>query len=92
MLLCERSLIAHFFLFIFCFLVPADWCAPLGCETVTKLEEVVCPSVRLRQLYIPLQPVHLTKQEVCAFELFLFERTNEIDLQKLIESIHGHEI
>ncbi|XP_056898276.1 zinc finger protein 62 homolog [Takifugu flavidus] len=46
------------------FEVPADWCAPLGCETVIKQEEVVCPSVRLRQLYIPLQPVHLTQREV----------------------------
>lgn len=52
----------------------------------------MCPSVRLRQLYIPLQPVHLTKQEVCAFELFLFEKTNMIALQKLIEAVHSHEI
>lgn len=66
------------FLSLWVFVVPADWCAPLGCETVIKQEEVVCPSVRLRQLYIPLKPVHLTQREVCAFKLFLFKRTNMI--------------
>lgn len=45
--------------------VPDDWCAPLGCETVTKQEDSVCPSVRLRQLYIPLWHVPIIKQEVC---------------------------
>ncbi|XP_040904824.1 zinc finger protein 728-like isoform X2 [Toxotes jaculatrix] len=27
------------------FEVPDDWCAPIGCETVTKQEDSVCPSV-----------------------------------------------
>ncbi|XP_051274887.1 zinc finger protein 62 homolog isoform X1 [Dicentrarchus labrax] len=46
------------------FEVPDDWCAPLGCETVTKPEDNVCPSVRLRSLYIPLWHVPVIKQEV----------------------------
>lgn len=45
--------------------VPDDWCAPLGCETVRKKEDDECPSVRLRQLYIPLWHVPVVKQEVC---------------------------
>ncbi|KAK5864793.1 hypothetical protein PBY51_016006 [Eleginops maclovinus] len=45
------------------FEVPDDWCAPLGCETVTK-QEYLCPSVRLRQLSIRLSPISI-KQEVC---------------------------
>ncbi|XP_029021211.1 uncharacterized protein LOC114864511 isoform X3 [Betta splendens] len=44
--------------------VPDDWCAPLGCETVTKKNEDECPSVRLRPLSIPLWHVPI-KQEVC---------------------------
>ncbi|KAK2849103.1 hypothetical protein Q5P01_008937 [Channa striata] len=46
------------------FEVPDDWCAPLGCETVTKKDEVMCPSVRLRPLSIPLWPIPIIKQEV----------------------------
>lgn len=46
------------------FSVPDDWCAPLGCEVVTKQDEGVCPSVRLRSLYIPLLQIPV-KQEVC---------------------------
>ena len=53
--------------------VPDDWCAPLGSEVVTKQEEGICPSVRLRPLHIPLWPVPLTKQEVCVFLLILFK-------------------
>lgn len=68
---CERFIIAHYFVLLLA--VPDDWCAPLGCEVVTKHEEGICPSVRLRQLYIPLWPVHLTKQEVCVFILLLFK-------------------
>ncbi|XP_042349196.1 zinc finger protein 540-like isoform X2 [Plectropomus leopardus] len=45
------------------FEVPDDWCAPLGCETVTKPQNSACPSVRLRQLSIPLWPIPV-KQEV----------------------------
>lgn len=63
----EGFLIAHYFVLLL--EVPDDWCAPLGCEVVTKQEEGICPSVRLRQLYIPLWRVHLTKQEVCVFIL-----------------------
>ncbi|KAG8004022.1 hypothetical protein GBF38_008078 [Nibea albiflora] len=47
------------------FEVPDDWCAPLGCETLTKQDDNVCPSVRLRPLYIPLWHVSLVKEEVC---------------------------
>lgn len=68
---CERFVIARYFVLLLA--VPDDWCAPLGCEVVTKQEEGICPSVRLRQLYIPLWPVHLTKQEVCVFILLLFK-------------------
>ncbi|XP_039669111.1 zinc finger protein 62-like [Perca fluviatilis] len=46
------------------FEVPDDWCAPLGCETVAKQEESVCPSIRLRKLSIPLWPIPIIKQEV----------------------------
>ncbi|XP_068596097.1 uncharacterized protein [Brachionichthys hirsutus] len=46
------------------FEVPDDWCAPLGCETTVKMDEAACPSVRLRQLYIPLSHVPLIKKEV----------------------------
>ncbi|XP_034739039.1 zinc finger protein 836-like [Etheostoma cragini] len=51
------------------FEVPDDWCAPLGCETVTKQEESLCPSIRLRKLSIPLWPISI-KQEVvnCAID------------------------
>lgn len=44
--------------------VPDDWCAPLGSETATRQDDDVCPSVRLRQLYIPLWHIPV-KQEVC---------------------------
>ncbi|KAM7000000.1 uncharacterized protein LKV04_004971 [Tautogolabrus adspersus] len=50
------------------FEVPDDWCAPLGCETVTKPEEGGCPSVRLRQLSIPLWHVPI-KQEVASHDI-----------------------
>lgn len=46
--------------------VPDDWCAPLGCETGTKKDEVACPSVRLRTLSIPLWNIPIIKQEVCS--------------------------
>ncbi|XP_073342396.1 uncharacterized protein [Pagrus major] len=44
------------------FEVPDDWCAPLGCETVPKQEDGLCPSVRLRKLYIPLWQVPIKKE------------------------------
>ncbi|XP_041845783.1 zinc finger protein 445-like isoform X2 [Melanotaenia boesemani] len=44
--------------------VPDDWCAPLGCEVVTKEEDDACPSVRLRQFSIPLWNIPIRKQEV----------------------------
>lgn len=68
---CERFIIANSFALLLA--VPDDWCAPLGCEVITKQEEGICPSVRLRQLYIPLWPLHITKQEVCIFILLLFK-------------------
>ncbi|XP_019962563.1 zinc finger protein 660-like [Paralichthys olivaceus] len=43
--------------------VPDDWCAPLGDETTTKRDDV-CPSVRLRQVLIPLCRIPVIKQEV----------------------------
>lgn len=67
----ERFIIAHYFVLLLT--VPDDWCAPLGCEVLTKQEEGIGPSVRLHQLYIPLWPVHLTKQELCVFILLLFK-------------------
>lgn len=42
---------------------PDDWCAPLGCEVVTKEEDAGCPSVRLRQFSIPLWHVPIRKHE-----------------------------
>ncbi|XP_029367661.1 uncharacterized protein LOC115049526 [Echeneis naucrates] len=47
------------------FEVPDDWCAPLGCETMTRQQEDVCPSVRLRPLLIPLWRIPVIKEEVC---------------------------
>ncbi|XP_068182089.1 uncharacterized protein [Antennarius striatus] len=44
------------------FEVPDDWCAPVGCKMAIKEEETVCPSVPLRQLYIPLSPLPLVKE------------------------------
>ncbi|XP_022615532.1 zinc finger protein interacting with ribonucleoprotein K-like [Seriola dumerili] len=46
------------------FEVPDDWCAPLGCETMIKQDDGVCPSVRLRPLLIPLWRIPIIKQEV----------------------------
>lgn len=46
------------------FEVPDDWCAPLGCEMVTRPDEGVCPSVRLRPLSIPLWHIPVPKNEV----------------------------
>lgn len=43
--------------------VPDDWCAPLGSEMVPNKDNE-CPSVRLRNLYIPLWHVPIVKQEV----------------------------
>lgn len=48
----------------FDFEVPDDWCAPLGCETVTRQDDGVCPSVRLRQLYIPLWHIPVKQEAV----------------------------
>ncbi|KAF7667589.1 hypothetical protein LDENG_00053350 [Lucifuga dentata] len=42
---------------------PDDWCAPLGCESLTTQDSGVCPSVRLRPLSISLWHVPI-KQEV----------------------------
>lgn len=46
------------------FEVPDDWCAPLGYENLTKQNDGVCPSVRLRRLSIPLWHVPIIKKEV----------------------------
>nr|XP_046261391.1 zinc finger protein 260-like isoform X1 [Scatophagus argus]XP_046261392.1 zinc finger protein 260-like isoform X1 [Scatophagus argus]XP_046261393.1 zinc finger protein 260-like isoform X1 [Scatophagus argus] len=46
------------------FEVPDEWCAPLGSKTVTKQDNSSCPSVRLRQLYIPLCHIPVIKQEM----------------------------
>ncbi|XP_059202715.1 macrophage migration inhibitory factor isoform X1 [Centropristis striata] len=46
------------------FEVPDDWCAPMGCETSTKQDVTVCPTIRLRKLSIPLCPIPVIKQEV----------------------------
>lgn len=45
------------------FEIPEDWCAPVGEETLTNPNDGVCPSVRLRQLSIPLYPIPIAKQE-----------------------------
>lgn len=57
------------------FEVPDDWCAPLGCETVTKQDDNVCPSVKLRSLYIPLWPVSLVKEEAVNHKIGSQQRT-----------------
>ncbi|XP_072251789.1 uncharacterized protein [Leuresthes tenuis] len=44
--------------------VPDDWCAPLGCELVTKDDEDGCPSVRLRAFTIPLCQIPVQTHEV----------------------------
>uniref|UniRef100_UPI0037E84FDB zinc finger protein 260-like n=1 Tax=Semicossyphus pulcher TaxID=241346 RepID=UPI0037E84FDB len=51
------------------FEVPDDWCAPVGCETMTKPDDSVCPSVRLRQFSIPLWHVPIIKQEVASRDI-----------------------
>ncbi|XP_041652741.1 zinc finger protein 878-like [Cheilinus undulatus] len=43
--------------------VPGDWCAPLGCETLAKPDEGECPSVRLRQLSIPLWHIPIKQED-----------------------------
>ncbi|XP_070818024.1 zinc finger protein 846-like [Chaetodon trifascialis] len=59
------------------FVVPADWCTPLGYEAVTKQDEAVCPSVRLRSLYIPL--LHLpVEQEVGSGDVESHQQTKGI--------------
>ncbi|XP_068570936.1 zinc finger protein 329-like isoform X2 [Cebidichthys violaceus] len=57
------------------FEVPDDWCAPLGFETVTKQEEVFCPSVRLRPLSISLWPISIIKQEVVNHDIDSHQQT-----------------
>ncbi|XP_028272028.1 zinc finger protein 62 homolog isoform X2 [Parambassis ranga] len=49
--------------------VPDEWCAPLGCEFVTKKEDDVCPSVRLRPFSIPLWPIPVLKQEAESYNI-----------------------
>nr|XP_020450478.1 zinc finger protein 197-like isoform X2 [Monopterus albus] len=60
------------------FEVPDDWCAPLGCETLTKQDDVVCPSVRLRPLYIPLCHVPAIKQEVVSCDIDSHQQKNTV--------------
>ncbi|KAM6952338.1 uncharacterized protein PEZ65_011451 [Lycodopsis pacificus] len=57
------------------FEVPDDWCAPLGCETVTKQEEVFCPSVKLRRLSVALWPIPIIKQEVVNCDIGTHQQT-----------------
>lgn len=56
------------------FEVPDDWCSPLGYETVTKPDEVVCPSVRLRPLSIPLCHITIPKNEAVRCDIDLNQR------------------
>lgn len=56
------------------FEVPDDWCSPLGYETVTKPDEVVCPSVRLRPLSIPLCHITIPKDEAVRCDIDLSQR------------------
>nr|XP_012773165.2 zinc finger protein 252 isoform X3 [Maylandia zebra] len=56
------------------FEVPDDWCSPLGYETVTKPDEVVCPSVRLRALSIPLCHITIPKDEGVRCDIDLNQR------------------
>ncbi|GAA6225375.1 zinc finger protein 761-like [Lates japonicus] len=60
------------------FEVPDDWCAPLGCEPVTKQEDGVCPSVRLRRLSIPLWPLPIIKQEVAVCDIDSHQQTKGV--------------
>ncbi|XP_069575913.1 zinc finger protein 354A-like isoform X1 [Brachyistius frenatus] len=59
------------------FEVPDDWCAPLGCETVTKQEDDACPSVRLRPLSIPLWHIPILKHEVINLDSDLHWKTRD---------------
>lgn len=56
------------------FEVPDDWCSPLSYETVTKPDEVVCPSVRLRPLSIPLCHITIPKVEAVRCDIDLSQR------------------
>ncbi|XP_026185601.1 zinc finger protein 189-like isoform X2 [Mastacembelus armatus] len=58
------------------FEVPDDWCAPLGCETLIKQDDDVCPSVRLRPLSIPLWHIPDVKEVV----------DRDVDFQEQIKS------
>ncbi|XP_067374764.1 uncharacterized protein [Channa argus] len=60
------------------FEVPDDWCAPLGCETVTKKDEAMCPSVRLRPLSIPLWNIPIIKQEVTNYRIDSHQQTKGV--------------
>ncbi|XP_076594848.1 uncharacterized protein LOC143325568 [Chaetodon auriga] len=59
------------------FVVPADWCTPLGYEAVTKQDEAVCPSVRLRSLHIPLWQLPV-EQEVVNCDVESYQQTEGI--------------
>nr|XP_020501505.1 zinc finger protein 260-like [Labrus bergylta] len=69
------------------FEVPDDWCAPLGCETVTKQEEGGCPSVRLRQLSIPLWHVPI-KQEMASHDIDSHPQTKGLRRSKRDSSLN----
>ncbi|KAK9518609.1 hypothetical protein VZT92_023911 [Zoarces viviparus] len=73
------------------FEVPDDWCAPLGCETVTKQEEVFCPSVRLRRLSVALWPIPIIKQEVVNCDIGTHQQTKGLRRSRRGASLNaGH--
>ncbi|XP_058506380.1 zinc finger protein 595-like [Solea solea] len=50
--------------------VPDDWCAPMANETtIPKQDDIVCPSIRLRRLLIPVHRIPIIKQEVISHDI-----------------------
>ncbi|KAG7517725.1 zinc finger 62-like [Solea senegalensis] len=50
--------------------VPDDWCAPMANETtIPKQEDIVCPSIRLRRLLIPVHRIPIIKEEVISHDI-----------------------
>ncbi|XP_044060151.1 zinc finger protein 605-like [Siniperca chuatsi] len=73
------------------FEVPDDWCAPLGCKTVTKQDDIVCPSVKLRPLSIPLWHIPIIKQEVVNRDIDSHQQTKDCRRSKRVSSLNeGH--
>lgn len=75
----------------FDFEVPDDWCAPLGCENLTRKEEGVCPSIRLRQLSIPLWPIPVIKQEPFTYNINSFHPPTNLTASRRVPLLNNCE-